>query len=62
LPKYLKIYQNKSCAKSPATQFIFRVASLILSGKGAKLPSKLKIIVHRGMENPQIGIQFSLPI
>jgi hypothetical protein len=62
LPKHLKIYQYKSYAKSLGIQFIFRVASLILSGKAAKLPSKLRITVHRGMENPQIGIQFSLPI
>jgi hypothetical protein len=62
LPKHLKIYQNKSCAESPGTQIIFRVALLILSEKGAKLPSKLMINVHRDMTNPEIGIQFSLSI
>jgi hypothetical protein len=62
LPKHLKIYQYKSCAESPGTHFIFRVALLVSSGKGAKWPSNLRITVHRGMENSQIGIQFSLPI
>jgi hypothetical protein len=35
LPKHLKIYQYKSCAESPGTHFIFRVALLVSSGKGA---------------------------
>jgi hypothetical protein len=62
LPKHLKIYQYKSCVESPGTQFIFRVALLILSGKGAKLPSKHRVIVHRDMKNPHIGTQISLSI
>jgi hypothetical protein len=61
LPKHLKIYQYKSFVESPRTHFILRVALLVLSGKGAKLPRKLRITVHQGTENPQIGIQFSRP-
>jgi hypothetical protein len=62
LPKHFKIYQYISCAESLGTHFIFRVALLVLSGKGAKLPRKLRITVYRVIENPQIDIQFSLPI
>jgi hypothetical protein len=55
-PKHLKIYQYKSCAESPGTQFIFRVALLVLSGKGAKLPRKLRITIHPRHKNLQVGI------
>jgi hypothetical protein len=59
LPKHLIIYQHKSCAESPGTHFIYRVALLVLSGKGAKLPSKLRVTVHREMRILQIGIRIS---
>jgi hypothetical protein len=54
LQKHLKIYQYKSCAESPGTHFIFRVALLVLSGKGANLPRKLRT-GHRDMRILQIG-------
>jgi hypothetical protein len=59
LPKHLKIYQCKSCAESPRTHFIFMVALLVLSGKCAKLPSKLGVTVHRDKKILQIGIWIS---
>jgi hypothetical protein len=54
-PKHLEIYQYKSCAELPGTQFIFRVALLVLSGKGVKLPRKVRITIHRDMDFSQIG-------
>jgi hypothetical protein len=53
---------NKSCAESPGTHFIIRVTLLVLSGKGDKLPRKLRITVHLGHKNRQVGIWISLSI
>jgi hypothetical protein len=57
-PKHLKIFQYKSCAESPGAHFIFRVTLLVLSGKGAKLPRKIRIPVHRDMTISQLGFDF----
>jgi hypothetical protein len=58
-PKHLKIYRYKSCAELPGTHFIFRMALLVLSGKGFKLPRKVRITVHRDMDFSQLGTWIS---
>jgi hypothetical protein len=62
LPKHLKIYQYKSYAESPGTHLIFRVALLVLSGKGVNLLRKLRITIHPRHKNLQVGIWISLSI
>jgi hypothetical protein len=61
-PKHLKIYQYKSCAESPWTHFIFKVALLVLSGKGVNLLRKLRITIHPRHKNLQVGIWISFSI
>jgi hypothetical protein len=61
-PKHLKIYQYKSCAELPGTHFIFRMALLVLSGKGVKLPRKDRITIHRDMNFPNLAPEFLLQI
>jgi hypothetical protein len=58
-PKHIKIYQYKSCAELPGTQFIFKMALLVLSGKGVKLPRKVRITVHRDMDFSQLSTWIS---
>jgi hypothetical protein len=58
-PKHFKIYQYKICAELPGTQFIFRVGLLVLSGKGVKLPRKVRITVHQDNDFSLICTWFS---
>jgi hypothetical protein len=57
--KHSKFYQYESCAEFCGTQFIFRLALQILSGRNSNLQVKQLFTIHLSHTNLQIGIQIS---